>query len=239
MSGRPAPSTRRAVSPATEPTESLKARAYRAIKTRVLTNQLAPGTFVSDQEEAMRLGMSRTPVREALQLLESDGLVAAEPRRGVRVLSISRADVREVYEVLTALEVKAVELIAARGLGAEGLAPLDEACEAMSEALDLGVLDRWSEADEAFHRALLTLSGNRHLMEAGLRYRDRIQRAHFVALRLRPEARPRASLAAHRALVDALARADGKRAVDLHARQREGAGRELIGMLDRLNLDAL
>ncbi|MGL6180774.1 MAG: GntR family transcriptional regulator, partial [Aestuariivirga sp.] len=85
-------------------------RAYRALKDLILGNQLPAGSQLLEQEAAQRLGMSRTPVREAMIRLEQDGVVEIRPRHGMRVLPVSSRDMREIYEVLTALESAAAEI---------------------------------------------------------------------------------------------------------------------------------
>ena len=89
-----------------------KEQAYRSLRKRIVTDGFSPGEMIDDGYEAERLGMSRTPVREALLLLESEGLVEVLPRRGVRVVPLTRTDMQDVIVLLTALEVAAVELLA-------------------------------------------------------------------------------------------------------------------------------
>ena len=87
-------------------------RAYRALKDLILSNELPAGSQLLEQEAALRLGMSRTPVREAMIRLEQDGVVEIRPRHGMRVLPVSAADMREIYDVLTSLEATAAEMVA-------------------------------------------------------------------------------------------------------------------------------
>lgn len=103
---------------------SMKETAYKALKAKILTNVISADEFTDDNAEAAALVMSKTPVREALLLLETEGLVEVMPRRGIRVAPISLHDMEEIYRLLTALEVDAVELIVARRLNRVELAPL-------------------------------------------------------------------------------------------------------------------
>ena len=91
-------------------------KAYGELKADILANRLPPGFQAPEPEFATRLGMSRTPVREALLRLQSDGLVELVPRRGARVLPISVDDMREIYQLLISLESDAAYELAARGL---------------------------------------------------------------------------------------------------------------------------
>ena len=89
-------------------------RAYGAIKRQILDNEMPAGFQALEHELAARLGMSRTPVREALIRLEREGLIEIVPRKGMRVVPISTEDMREIYEVITALEARAAERLAER-----------------------------------------------------------------------------------------------------------------------------
>ena len=88
--------------------------AYQSMRRKILDNLWAPGYQALEQEIALQLGMSRTPVHEALMRLSNEGLVAVIPRRGMRVLPVSPNDMKEIYEILTALECMAAEILAAR-----------------------------------------------------------------------------------------------------------------------------
>ena len=137
--------------------------AYERLKDEIRTNRMPPGFQAPEPEIALRLGMSRTPVREALIRLEAEGLVELIPRRGARVLPIQPEDMREIYEILTALEPDAAARLASRKPSKEELAPLAQATRDMEEALRKEDLDAWAEADDRFHVALLELQGNRRL----------------------------------------------------------------------------
>ncbi|GAA4373489.1 GntR family transcriptional regulator [Agromyces bauzanensis] len=89
-------------------------RAYRTLRTEVLDGSLEPGTVLQEVEQATRLGVSRTPVREALRQLAADGLVDASGR-GAVVTALSRDDIAALYELREALEAKAAALAAQRG----------------------------------------------------------------------------------------------------------------------------
>ena len=88
--------------------------AYQDIRRRILDNIWSPGYQALEQDIASQLGMSRTPVHEALTRLAKEGLVEVAPRRGMRVLPVSPNDMKEIYEILTALESMAASLLAAR-----------------------------------------------------------------------------------------------------------------------------
>src|SRR6185295_19478301 len=91
---------------------SLVDDAYAALKAAIRQNEFPPGYQGSEQEIATRLGMSRTPVHEAVIRLQEEGLVRVLSRRGVGVCVLSVADMREIYDVIIALESTAAELLA-------------------------------------------------------------------------------------------------------------------------------
>ena len=103
--------------------ESLVDRAYEEIRRRILDNYYAPAHQVLELELAADLGMSRTPVREALVRLQNERFVQLIPRHGMRVVPLSVQDLREVYEVLTALELTAIERLARSELTPESPGP--------------------------------------------------------------------------------------------------------------------
>ena len=216
---------------------SLVDQAYREIKRRIMDNSYRPNLQVLEQDLALQLGMSRTPVREALIRLEKEGLVEILPRRGMRVVPIAPEDMREIYEVLTCLEARAAERLAERGPSREDLQPMLDAVERMEAALKNGDLDAWARADEDFHRLLLELCGNRRLAATALAVFDQVHRARMATLRLRPL--PRESNRDHRAVIDAILKGDSRKAYELHHRHRFRAMELLTEILKRADLQEL
>lgn len=224
--------TRSALKP---PVESMVEVAYQAVRQRILDNVWAPGYQALEGALALELGMSRTPVREALIRLANEGLAEVIPRHGMRVLPVSPADMREIYQILTSLESMAAELLARAQPTAAQLAPLDQASRDMEKALKRDDLDGWAEADERFHRHVVQMCGNAKLAGIVFNYWDRAHRARMVTLRLRP--RPVNSTREHRAIVNAIRKGDAARAGALFRAHRERASRELTELLQlhRLN----
>jgi DNA-binding GntR family transcriptional regulator len=211
--------------------------AYREIRARILDNVWAPGHQVLEAALATELGISRTPVRAALIRLHDEGLVELISRHGMRVLPLSAQDMRALYEVLTALESAAAELAARRRPAAAELRPLERATRDMARALDADDLDAWAEADARFHRQLVELSGNALLVQAALRYADRVHRARRFTLRLRP--RPVASTREHEALVKRIRAGDAAGAAAANRAHRERASRELVEIFERFQLQGI
>ncbi|MDP2742450.1 MAG: GntR family transcriptional regulator [Hydrogenophaga sp.] len=216
------------------PVASLVDTAYDLIRRRILDNVWPPGHSALEQEVALALGMSRTPVREALVRLQNDGLVEVVPRHGVRVLPVSPTDMREIYEILTALECMAAEIVARRKPSEDELLPLIRATNDMDQALADDDLNAWAAADERFHAALVELSGNRQLAATVWNYWDRAHRARMFSLRLRPK--PVNSTHEHMALVERLRAGDAAGAAEVNRQHRERASRELLRIFEQFKL---
>jgi DNA-binding GntR family transcriptional regulator len=208
--------------------------AYEQIRRRILDNVWPPGHRALEQEVALALGMSRTPVREALVRLQNEGLVEVIPRHGVRVLPVSPNDMREIYQILTALECMAAELLARRKPSDKELEPLVAATGAMDEALEADDLDAWAAADERFHAQLVELAGNRQLQATVLNYWDRAHRARMFTLRLRPK--PVNSTREHMEMVKRLRAGDAAGAASVTRAHRERASGELVAIFEQFKL---
>lgn len=205
--------------------------AYAEIRHHILDNLWPPGHQALEQEVALQLGMSRTPVHEALIRLESEGLVEVVPRRGMRVLPMSVNDMKEIYEILAALESQAAELLARRKPSADELKPLVQSTEDMEKALLKDDLDAWAQADERFHEHLVRMAGNKLLADAVFNYWDRAHRARMFTLRLR--AKPVNSTKEHMALVKKLRQGDAQGAAEVNRAHRARASRELLDIFER------
>lgn len=218
----------------TTATTSMVDQAYQQVRRRILDNVWPPGYQALEQEVALALGMSRTPVREAMLRLQSEGLVEVVPRHGMRVLPVSPTDMREIYEILAALECMASEILAQRKPTEAELKPLIEATKAMDKALKRDDLDAWAAADEHFHAQLIDLAGNRQLQQTVLNYWDRAHRARMFSLRLRPK--PVNSTKEHMALVERLRAGDAKGAAKVNRAHRSRANRELLAIFEHYRL---
>lgn len=211
--------------------------AYERLKAEILLNRMPPGFQAPEPEIASQLGMSRTPVREALIRLEADGLVELIPRRGARVLPVYAADMREIYEILTALEPEAAAQLARRNLDTAAVAELESATTDMETALADNDLEAWAEADDRFHRKLLRLHGNRRLSAFADTLFDQAHRARMVTLRLRKP--PVRSTQDHREILQHILVGDGEKARATFRSHRERAAGELLAILEDYKLPRL
>lgn len=209
-------------------------RAYETVRRRILDNEYQPSQQVLEQDLAESLGMSRTPVREALVRLQNEGFIQLVPRHGMRVVPLSIADLRDMYEALTALEVAAVERLVATAPDGQVLAPLDQAVADMDAALTAEDLDAWVQADDQFHRALIELSGNARLALMAFSVWEHAYRARRMTVRFRSSLQQ--SSVEHRAIVDAIRRGDAGAACTEHRNHRTRTSREIVALLERTRL---
>lgn len=193
-------------------------RAYAYLKETVLTDPAMQGEFLSEQEIADRIGVSRTPIREALLLLAAEDLVELVPKRGARVAPLSGREISELMQLRGI-----VERFAAEHAIAAGTAPIEELTACLESQRLLGGPEQAKEfiaVDHLFHATLVSAVGNSLLDRHYEGLRSRQVRAGVVAL-YNQRGRQDAVLHEHQAIVDALA--DGAApaactAIDSHLR---------------------
>jgi DNA-binding GntR family transcriptional regulator len=183
------------------------------LRQRIFSRELAPGSWIDELRIAEELGISRTPLREALKVLAAEGLVTMKVRRGAYVTEVSEQDLREVYELLALLESDAAGVLCGRASAAElkELQLLHAELEAAATQGKTG-RERFFELNEAFHRRMLEMAGNRwrEQMVRDLRKVMKLNR-HSSLLKT---GRIDESLREHRAILDALLGRDPQRAVE-------------------------
>jgi DNA-binding GntR family transcriptional regulator len=218
---------------------SLVDDAYAAMKEAIRESTFPPGYQASAQEIALRLGMSRTPVHEASLKLQEEGLVRIVPKRGIVICALAPDDIREIYDVIIAIEGRAAELVAALP-EADRLAiaaDLVRCTDAMEAALAEGDLTAWGRADAAFHRALVEGARNGRIARIVQTINDQMHRARMLTLRLRGELPE--SVTEHRRIIAGIHSGDAS-AAHLAARgHRLRTQRELIPLLERWGLKHL
>lgn len=206
---------------------SLVDEAYRALKTAIRDHVFPPGHQAAEPEIARQLGMSRTPVHEAIIRLQEEGLVQVLPRRGILICPISADDIREIYDVLIAVEGMAAALLAGlpEDVAASAATALEQETARMEQALDRGQLLDWAAADERFHQLLTERCGNRRLARVAATVRDQSHRARLFTLHLRPL--PTASAIEHRRITDAI-RGGAAAEAETAARAHRGRARDAL-----------
>ena len=173
------------------------------LRERIFRQELKPGSWIDELKLAEEYGISRTPLREALKVLATEGLVTMKLRRGAYVTEVSERDLAEVYHLLSLLESDAAGVVADQASTAQ-LAEL----QALHDELETSVGDRerFFRLNEAFHRKLLAVANNRwrDQMVSDLRKVMKLNRHHSLLKTGRIEE----SLAEHRALMQALQKKD-------------------------------
>lgn len=137
---------------------------YEQLKRQILIGQITPGTRMMEVELAEEMGVSRTPIREAIRKLEKEGLVVIEPRRGAYASDISVKDMVDTLEVREDLEGLAASMAAGR-ITPEEAEELMEITKGYSDAINAGDMEKIIHFDEAFHRRIVALSGNKTLIQ--------------------------------------------------------------------------
>lgn len=198
----------------------------------ILDGQLPPGQALRPADLAPRLGVSVMPVREALRILEAEGLVTFKPRIGARVAEIREEDVEELYLVRGALEGLAARL-AATNLTEDGLAGLHEAFDEMTAARERDDYETFSQYDKEFHRRQYAASGRPALVKRILDLWDVGRRIYAITPRTRESMEP--AYEAHRAILEALDRHDPVAAEHRTRIHTEEAAERILTHLRELN----
>ncbi len=136
---------------------------YEKIKQMIVNGEYKPGQRINETQLAKAFGVSRSPIREAMRLLEKDGLLVADQKTGFIVYSLSPEDVEEIYQIRTALESLAIELCITRASDEE-LLFIEQLLDRTAEEIKQGAEDsRLIELNEHFHQLILQYSHNKHL----------------------------------------------------------------------------
>ncbi len=188
---------------------SLRAQALAQLRDAIVTGTLEAGSLHSEQSIAERLGLSRTPIREALLQLAGEGLVAFEPNRGARVTELNAEHLAFVLQFRAAIEGCGASRMAAAGDAAR-IARLDKELKRQRAIIKAGDRLAWVEANMDFHTIIAESSENRLMMEAFAPLASHTKRLGF-RMNLRAQ-RMRESLDEHSAIVDAIRRGDADRA---------------------------
>jgi DNA-binding GntR family transcriptional regulator len=175
---------------------------YAAIRDAIVRAELAPGTQLSENELAKKLGVSRTPVREALGRLRDDRLVEVVPQLGTFVSRISVRAISEAQFIRAALECAAVRR-GAELAGDEDIAALEQNLAAQKRAAEGGDLEAWYLLDDAYHHALCDLSGHPTVWSVSERAKSHVNRVRRISLAL-PDYLSE-GLVEHREIVEAIA----------------------------------
>jgi DNA-binding GntR family transcriptional regulator len=200
---------------------------YRTLREAIICGILAEGRRVQDRPLAAALGVSRTPVREAMQRLQAEGFLTTLPRVGTVVASITPQDVEDIYVIRIALEGVAARLAAQRASQGD-LDILRQIHRRIAEATAHHDGERLGDLNRAFHEAIYRAARNARLAELLGRLQNSIRR--FKHSTLSDPARARQALDEHGELLEAIAGRDAERAEAVARRHKEQAMRARLRM---------
>ena len=179
------------------------------LRQRIYAHDLPPGAWIDEQALAIDYGISRTPLREALKVLASEGLVTLKPRRGCYVTEISEQDLDDIFPLMAMLEGRCAFETSARAQ-TEDLRKLEAIHGELERFAQTQRIEQFFEANQEFHRLIQEISGNRWLLQViqDLRKVLKLTRMHSLTI----EGRLQQSLIEHRAINAAIQARDPEQA---------------------------
>ena len=155
---------------------------FNTLRRAILRGELKPGERLMEIQLANKLGVSRTPIREAIRKLELEGLVLMIPRKGAEVAEITEKKLRDVQDVRCALEERAVQLACDR-IGRNRIRELHAAAAHFRDILDSDDITQIAAADEAFHDVIFKATGNERLIQLLNNLREQMYRYRIEYLK--------------------------------------------------------
>lgn len=189
----------------------MKDEVYNKLRKWIITGELEPGAKLRDQDLSEQLGISRTPIREALLRLENDGLVVTKANRWTLVAPIDSNEAKSIYSIVWTLERLAMEQ-AFPLISSKDIAELEQLNENFNEAIKKGGIFAILQADNKFHDKIIQLSNNFELLKllSGLKVRiQRIEMHYFSQMDTKYT-----SYTEHQQIIDAIKKQDLNRAID-------------------------
>jgi DNA-binding GntR family transcriptional regulator len=190
--------------------DSSVGRVYELVKRRAMTFEFRPGDRLNEVAIARQFGVSRTPLREALNRLTADGFLTFSPKQGFFRRPIEVNEIFDLCELRLQIETGAARLAVERGSD-EALAEFEEFLNRATENLETKTVDELVQNDEAFHERIIALTGNAEMMRT---LRNINSRIHYVRVDLKAPLRELKYLE-HRAIVDALKERNAEKCVKL------------------------
>ena len=204
-----------------------------SLEQRIIEGEMGIGKRLDEAELSLQYGVSRTPVREALQRLAESGLAEHIPRRGTFVRAPGLSELVEMFEVMTELECMAVRLAIRRATTAD-IDVLTESNEACRAAFEAGDAKRYYELNAAVHAQIYKMSGNGFLAAEAQRLHDRLR--PFRRLQLRVRGRMGESMDEHDIILAAIRDGDAQQAVDTMRKHITILGERFNDLVSGFNL---
>jgi len=200
----------------------LRDEVFNTLRERILKGNLKPGERLMEIHLADQLGVSRTPIREAIRMLELEGLVKMVPRKGAQVAKISREDLQDVLEVRKALDTLAVKLACER-ITEEEIKKLKDAELEFERVIKSGDATQIAESDVAFHDVIQSASKNKRLKSMISNLAERIYRYRFEYIKQQSDG-GKTLINEHRAIIQCIEEgniAEAIKAIEVHIDNQE------------------
>lgn len=201
---------------------------FNTLRQAILRGELKPGERLMEIQLANKLGVSRTPIREAIRKLELEGLVLMIPRKGAEVAEITEKNLRDVLEVRGALEELAVRLACDR-IDKEGIENLKEAAKDFESILDSEDITKIAEADVAFHDIIYLATDNQRLIQLLNNLREQMYRYRVEYLKQK-EWHPKL-LAEHQDIIQAIENRERDKAASITSQHIDNQVEAVIDIL--------
>jgi DNA-binding GntR family transcriptional regulator len=192
--------------------ELLSKKVYRILKERIIKGDLAQGSKFLEAKIAKQLGISRTPVREAMRELAAEGFVKISPNQGAVINNISIEDVQEVLQIRAVLEGLAAKLAATK-ITKGKIKELESFNKNMEEFINKNDILDFIKESEKFHELILDIYGNSRLIQIRKNLYDQIHRYRSISLNI--PGRPKYALEEHKKITEALKQGDSAKADEL------------------------
>ncbi|MGN1314384.1 MAG: GntR family transcriptional regulator [Lachnospiraceae bacterium] len=203
---------------------------FKTLRKGILTGELKPGERLMEIHLANKLGVSRTPIREAIRKLELEGLVTMIPRKGAEVAQITPKSMQDVLEVRKVLDSLSVEL-ACKRIGPKAKEQLGRACEDFERAVESGDFSAIALADVEFHDIIVEATGNMRLAQMVNNLAEQMYRYRFEYIK---DVKMHSQLVAeHRQIYEGIIQGNeeaAKKAIDTHIDNQERSILQQISM---------
>ncbi len=208
-----------------ENTGSLRIRVFNALENAILDGEYAEGDSLNEIKLSQELGVSRTPVREALMQLELEGLVENIPNKGAVVVGISEKDIEDIYAIRIRIEGLASRLSAEK-INEDELKALEKIVDLQEFYLTKNDVEQIWRLDSDFHKIIYDSSRSRPLRSTLSSFHNYIKRARDISVKV--EGRAEKSVAEHRAILEAIRSGNGALAEQLTAEHIANAKENLL-----------
>ena len=205
---------------------SLRVRVFEALEQAIINGEYKEGDTLNELKLTKELGVSRTPIREALTQLELEGLVKNIQNKGAVVVGISQKDIEDIYEIRLRLDCFAAEL-ATGNITGEQLDRLEQAVELQAFYAEKGDTEQVRKYDSEFHNTIYEASGNRPLCAMLKSFHNQIRRARGISLGV--TGRSAKSIEEHRGILEAVKAHDSKLASYLMTEHIKNAFANFMG----------